>query len=114
MQLNQPAKAAVAYRQAVKYRPTEYDIAAELAQVYAQLGANAKTLPLWTDGEAACRHAIENLQDDPASWLNLGRFLEAQNRKDDARKLYEQIAARRWPRFQNETYATVRERLGKL
>jgi tetratricopeptide (TPR) repeat protein len=109
--VNQPDRAAVALRQAVKYRPTEFNIASELASAYTALKQQDKIPPLWTDGEAACRKAIEDLADDPAPWLNLGSFLAAQGRKSDARNIYVQILQRTWPRFQNETYIDAKKRL---
>jgi tetratricopeptide (TPR) repeat protein len=110
-------KAASAFRQALKYRPTEYDIAKELAEEYRKLDAvagNARIGKLWTDGESACRKAMEDVEDDPAPWLNLGRFLEAQRKVKEARELYERIAVRAWPRFRNETVTEARKRLGEM
>ena len=110
-------KAASAFRQALKYRPTEYDTAKELAEEYRKLDAvagNARIGKLWTDGESACRKAIEDVEDDPQPWLNLGRFLEAQRKVKEARELYERIAVRAWPRFRNETMMEARKRLGEM
>lgn len=111
-------KAAAALRQAVKYRPTEFEISKELADVYGKILSAAeaaeKIKALWSSGEAACRKAMVDLPDDPAPWLNLGRFLEAQARVKEARELYEKIAVRTWPRFQNETVAEARKRLMEL
>ena len=110
-------KAASAFRQALKYRPTEYDIAKELAEEYRKQDAvagNARIGKLWTDGENACRKAMEDVEDDPLPWLNLGRFLEAQRKVKEARELYERIAVRAWPRFRNETMTEARKRLVEM
>ncbi|HLX61849.1 MAG TPA: VIT domain-containing protein [Planctomycetota bacterium] len=110
-------KSASAFRQALRYRPTEFDTSNELAGEYRTLNAaNSKVriAKLWTDGEAACRKAMEDLADDPQPWLNLGQFLKAQNKTNEARELYEKIIVRNWPRFRNETITEARKRLGEL
>jgi tetratricopeptide (TPR) repeat protein len=108
------AQAAVALRQAVKYRPTVFDISSELAQVYRTLGQNDQVAPLWNEGEKACRKAMEDFADDPLPWLSLGRFLDAAGKKSEARKVFTDILNRQWPRFQNETHQEARERTSKL
>jgi tetratricopeptide (TPR) repeat protein len=107
-------EAAVAFRKAVKYRPTEFAIAEELSQVYSGLNQQDRIPALWTDGESACRKAIEDFKDDPTPWLSLGRFLVKQNRRQEARKLYEEICRRHWPRFHSETVNEASQQLHKL
>jgi tetratricopeptide (TPR) repeat protein len=104
-------KAAVALRHALRYRPTEFDISKELSAEYTTLKQSEKIAALWTTGETACRKAIEDFADDPLPWLNLGRFLGAQNRAKDEQDLYREILRKPWPRFQRETYDEANKRL---
>jgi predicted Zn-dependent protease len=103
--------AAAAYRKAVRHRPTSFDVAGELAEVYKRLGQEKAAAELWTAGEKACRQAMEDFADDPTPWLSLGKFLSAQGRKDDARDVYRKILGRSWPRFQSETHAEANQLL---
>ncbi len=107
-------KAITRYVAARKYRPTEFEIARELADLYRQADRKEQITELWKDGEKACRTAIENLPDDPLPWLNLVRFLKAQDRTDEARNLCRRILHRDWPRFENETRSEANKLLESL
>lgn len=101
---NRHQEAVAPYEKAVNYRPTLFSIADEYAKLQAGLGADGKKLhQIFATGEEACRRAIEVLEDDPLPWLNLARFLKAQERKGEARTLLDEILKRRWPRFARET-----------
>jgi tetratricopeptide (TPR) repeat protein len=110
-----PDQAAVACEKAVRYRPTEFAIADELANLYRQAGAkdpqdrDTRIAGLWKEGESACRRAMDDLPDDPMPWLNLARFLKAQGKKAEARELINDILAREWPRFRRETCDEARQ-----
>jgi tetratricopeptide (TPR) repeat protein len=112
--MKEHAGAARELRKAVRYRPTEFEIAAELAKVYRELDHDDRVGELWAAGERACRQSMEDLPDDPLPWLGLGRFLTEQGKRDEARELYREIIARPWPRFRNETVSEARKRLSKL
>ncbi|MHC4249600.1 MAG: tetratricopeptide repeat protein, partial [Planctomycetota bacterium] len=112
--MKEHAAAARELRKAVRYRPTEFEIAAELAEVYRELDQDDRVRELWAAGERACRQSIEDLADDPLPWLGLGRFLTEQGKRDEARELYREIIARPWPRFRNETVSEAKRRLSKL
>ncbi len=107
-------KAAVGLRKAIRYRPTRHDIANELASVYRRLKQEEKIAKLWTDGEKACRQAMKDFADDPLPWLNLVRFLKAQKKTTEARKMCNRILKRRWPRFQGETHSEARRLMSSL
>jgi tetratricopeptide (TPR) repeat protein len=107
-------QAVVEYVKACRYRPTEFAIASELAALYDTPDQGQKKTQLWKDGEAACRQAMKDLPDDPLPWLNLARFLIAQDRKAEARDLCEQITKRQWPRFASESSSQAREIMSKL
>ncbi|MCY3021926.1 MAG: hypothetical protein NTW87_23185 [Planctomycetota bacterium] len=113
-QVGQVEAAAVALRHAIRYRPTEFDISKELADVYRKLGQGERIPALWTAGETECRKAMEDFADDPLPWLNLGRFLGAQNKTQEERDLYGKILQRQWPRFQRETHDDARKRLQEM
>jgi tetratricopeptide (TPR) repeat protein len=115
MGMKDHAAAAREFRKAVRYRPTEFDIAAELADVYRKLGQTERIDDdLWAAGERACRQSIKDLPDDPLPWLSLGRFLTEQGKDAEARELYREIIKRPWPRFRNVTVSEARRRLSKL
>ena len=97
------AQAASALRKALRYRPTEFGIAEELAGAYRRLKQPEKIKELWAAGEKACRRAMKDFADDPLPWLNLVRFLKAQGRRDEAREMCDRICRRSWPRFGGET-----------
>jgi hypothetical protein len=101
---NKLKEAVAPYEKAVRYIPTLFSIADEYAKLQSQLGADGKRLhQIFTNGEEACRRAIEVLEDDPLPWLNLARFLKAQKRKAETQSLLKEILNKKWPRFARET-----------
>jgi tetratricopeptide (TPR) repeat protein len=106
--------AAVALRKAVRNRPTRYEIARELSACYRKLDQWVRIPPLWTEGERACREAMERFPDDPDPWLNLARFLHEQKRIGEEKSLLKKILERSWPRFQRETHSEARNMQGNL
>ena len=104
-------KSASALRKAIRYRPTEFGVTQELAQIYREAGNQEKLPGLWTAGEKACHKSMKDLPDDPAPWLNLGRFLLEQNRNLEAKELYRKIGRRHWPRFRRVTHREAEKML---
>ncbi|MDP6355723.1 MAG: hypothetical protein QF473_11500 [Planctomycetota bacterium] len=112
---NKLQEAVAPFQKAIKYRPALFTIADEYAKLQARLGADGKKLEaIFVNGEDACRRSMEVLEDDPLPWLNLARFLKAQERKGEAKTLLKEILNRRWPRFARETKDEARKILKAL
>ena len=111
---DRPVDAITAYQKAIKYRPTEFSLVKELAEVLKKRNRPAQVMDLWLAGEKACRQSMEDLPDDPLPWLNLARFLNAQGKPGEARKLCRKILSRHWPRFARDTQNEANQILSQI
>lgn len=74
-------KAALSYRDALRYVPQRYDL-------WVQYGHALKETGLLIDAEAAYRHALEINPQAPDTYLQIGHVLKLQSRHHAARNAY--------------------------